>query len=219
MAHRLSPGIVAATIGVVALDRIRSTSIAAARFDPRDVFWMLLFFGIVLGMAWLASTIRRLEDDRERLLPLERAARVETEAASWAWDDFLAIVSHELRSPLTTILSWVHVLKSGKLEPSRMGHAVEAIERNTLLQARLIDDLLDVSRAVAGKLDFGVERLDVADVLRQAVHSFEPKAQAAAVAIEITTISGLWILGDPVRLQQVVGNLLSNALKFTATRG
>jgi signal transduction histidine kinase len=100
-----------------------------------------------------------------------------------------------------------------------MRHALEAIERNTLLQARLIDDLLDVSRAVAGKLDFVVARLDLAEVLRQTVHSFEPKAQAAAVAIELTTASGLWVIGDPLRLQQVAGNLLANALTFTPPGG
>jgi signal transduction histidine kinase len=216
------PAIVAATIGVVALeafDRIRSTSVAVARVDARDIVWTLLFFGIVLGMAWLASTIRRLEDDRGRLLTLERAARVQAETASRARDDFLAIVSHELRSPLTTVLSWIHVLKSGTLEASKTRHAIDVIERNTLLQARLIDDLLDVSRAVAGKLDFVVERLDMAAVVQQLVQSFEPKAQAAGVAMETATTARLVVLGDAIRLQQVVGNLISNALKFTDAGG
>lgn len=180
---------------------------------------MLLFFGIVLAMAWLASNIRRLEDERERLLTREREARAEAEAASRAKDDFLAIVSHELRNPLAAILGWVVLLRSGKLDPSEAERAAETIHRNTVLQARMIDDLLDVSRAVVGRLDVVVHPVDIAKVVRQAVHSLQPTAQAARVVMETTITPGLHVLGDAARLQQVVVNLVANAIKFTPAAG
>lgn len=213
------PAIAAAAIGVVALDRMSEFSVGAWRLGPRDAFWMLLFFGIVLAMAWLASNIRRLEDERERLLAREREARAAAEAASRAKDDFLAIVSHELRNPLTAILSWIVLLRTGKLDPSEAERATETIHRNTVLQARMIEDLLDVSRAVVGKLDVVLHPVDLAEVVQQAVHSLQPKAQTARVVMETTITPGLHVLGDAARLQQVVVNLVANAIKFTPADG
>lgn len=213
------PAIVASSIGVVALDRLGEASRTLWHVDVRNVFWMLLFLGIVLGMAWLVSTARRMEDERGRLFAREQASRTTTEAVSRAKDDFLAMVSHELRNPLSAILSWVHLLKNAKLDSSEVTRAVDVIERNTVLQAKLIDDLLDVSRAVTGKLDIATHPVDLTDVVRHAVHSLEPKAAAAGVAVETTIASALDLLGDATRIEQVVVNLVSNAIKFTSPGG
>ncbi|MBI2202871.1 MAG: DUF4118 domain-containing protein [Candidatus Rokubacteria bacterium] len=213
------PAIVTASIGVIALDRMGEASRTFWHVDMRNVFWMLLFLGIVLGTAWLVSTARRLEDERGRLLAREQESRTTTEAVSRAKDEFLAMVSHELRNPLSAILSWVHLLRNAKLDPSEVARAVDVIEQNTVLQAKLIDDLLDVSRAVAGKLDIAMHPVDLTDVVRHAVHSLEPKAVAAGVTVETTIASGLDLLGDATRLEQVVVNLVSNAIKFTPPGG
>lgn len=215
----LGPAAVAAIVGVAGLAAIDRASMAASS-GIQEGLRTLFFFVIALGMAWAAAMIRRLQDDRTRLLDRERAARADAEAATRTRDEFLAIVSHELLTPLSTIVSWLHLLKRDRLEPSKLRHALEAIERNTLVQARLIDDLLDVSRAVGGKLDVTRELLDFGHVVQQVVGWRQPEAETAGVTVKETVAGGgLWVVGDRVRLQQVIGNLISNAVKFTPSGG
>jgi CheY-like chemotaxis protein/two-component sensor histidine kinase len=144
----------------------------------------------------------------------------EFERVSGMKDEFLALLSHELRTPLSAMLGWARLLRSGKLDPDRSAHAVEIIERNIVLQARLIEDLLDVSRIIAGKLR--VERRPIAlrDVVEAAVEALRPAATAKRVQLDSALGSDpARVLGDSIRLQQAVGNLLSNALKFTPEGG
>jgi signal transduction histidine kinase len=124
------PAILAAGLGVVALEYLADDISRRWHLEEHNVFWMLLFLVTALTMAWLASAIRRLEDERTHLLAREQDARAGAEAANRAKDDFLALVSHELRSPLTAILGWLGLLRSGRIEPGQAERALETIERN-----------------------------------------------------------------------------------------
>jgi len=158
--------------------------------------------------------------DRERLLESERTARAEAERANRLKDDFVAMVSHELRTPLNAILGWTRLLLENIADPDKLRHGLEVVERNTVLQAQLISDLLDMSRIVSGKLRLEVETVDLASVVEDAVHTVLPAAQAKGVEIRRDLAAALGTaLGDPARLQQAVGNLLSNAIKFTHEGG
>ena len=151
----------------------------------------------------------------------ERAQR-DAESANTAKDDFLAILSHELRSPLGVILTWSHLLRRGALDAARVDHAIDRIERSALAQKQMIEDLLDVSRVIAGKLRLDVQPTDLTDDIEAAVDAF--RAAAHAKGVELRSVPPPlarepWVQGDPVRLQQIVSNLLNNALKFTPASG
>ncbi|PYM25014.1 MAG: hybrid sensor histidine kinase/response regulator [Candidatus Rokuibacteriota bacterium] len=155
-----------------------------------------------------------------RLLATQQAALGEAERANRAKDEFLATLSHELRTPLTAMLGWVRMLRSGRLTGDQSQSALEVIERNTRLQAQLINDLLDVSRIVAGKLQLDLRPLELVSVVEEAVASVKSDADAKGLVIEASiNPSAGPVLGDRLRLQQIVVNLLSNALKFTPADG
>src|SRR5262249_10351367 len=131
-------------------------------------------------------------------------------------DQFLALCSHELRTPLTPILGWTRMLRTSALPDKRIEHAMDIIERNASIEARLVDDLLDVSRVLSGKLTLQVGRVDLMPVVHDAIESVDSAAKAKNIHIE-TSIDPMIseVSGDPNRLQQVIWNLLSNAVKFT----
>jgi PAS domain S-box-containing protein len=159
---------------------------------------------------------KRAEEERAHLLDRERSARAEAERANQLKDQFLALCSHELRTPLTPILGWTRVLRASPLSDKRVEYALEVIERNAGIEERLVDDLLDVSRIISGKLKLQVERVDMIGVVRDAIESVNPAAKAKGVRVE-TSLDRMATEapGDPSRLQQIVWNLLSNAVKFT----
>jgi signal transduction histidine kinase/DNA-binding response OmpR family regulator len=160
------------------------------------------------------------EQERATLLVRERAARAEAEAANRAKDEFLATLSHELRTPLTSILGWAHLLRSGNLPDGTSAGALETIERNARAQSQLIDDLLDVSRIITGKLRLDTRPVEIAAVIEAAVDSVRPAAQAKNVGLHADLErTPAPLLGDPNRLQQIAWNLLSNAVKFTPGGG
>jgi PAS domain S-box-containing protein len=145
---------------------------------------------------------------------------VEREEADRAKDQFLASLSHELRTPLTAILGWTRMLRSGRLDAAGQTTALETIERNTRLQTQLIEDLLDVSRIISGKLQLDREPVELAGVIATAAQSLVSVADAKSVALRLDVdAAGALVEGDPHRLQQVVLNLLSNAIKFTPAHG
>jgi PAS domain S-box-containing protein len=155
-----------------------------------------------------------------RLLEREKAARADFEAANRSKDDFLATLSHELRTPLTAMLGWVRMLRAARLSPEQATRALETIERNTLWQAKLIDDLLDVSRIISGKMQLERQVVDVGGVVGAALEALRRDADAKSVALDVELAPGATIVnGDPVRLAQVVANLVSNAIKFTPAEG
>jgi PAS domain S-box-containing protein len=166
------------------------------------------------------SERKRIEHIKTDLLAMERQARAEAEEANRAKDEFLAVLSHELRTPLTAMLGWVRLLRGGRLEPGAAGNALEVIERNVRLQAQLVEDLLDVSRIVSGKLRIEARPVSVAGIVRAGVEAIATAAAARGVALEAACPASVgFVLGDPARLEQVLVNLLSNAVKFTPAGG
>jgi len=160
------------------------------------------------------------EQERARLLVLEQGARKQAEEANRIKDEFLATLSHELRTPLNAILGWVQVLRSGKLDETAAVRALETIERNARSQAQLIADLLDVSRIITGKLRLDFKPVDLRRIIDAALDSVRPAADAKGILLEVSTSPlASPVLGDADRLQQVVWNLLSNAMKFTPRGG
>lgn len=163
---------------------------------------------------------KRNEDERERLLAREQAARSEAERANRMSDEFLATVSHELRTPLNAILGWSHLLSRGRIDGGTATRAVEAIERNARAQAQLVEDILDVSRVITGKLRLRIGPVDLVSVINAAIDSVQLAADSKGIRFEVTLDpSARRISGDSNRLQQVVWNLLSNAIKFTPPGG
>ncbi len=162
----------------------------------------------------------RMENERSELLERERRAREEAEVANRAKDQFLAILSHELRTPLTTIVTWAQLLKAKKLDEAKTRKAIDMIERSSLVQAQVVDDLLDISRIIAGKLSLEVAEVDPLAVIHDSVESIRGMAEAKSLRLETDLDSSVRrVLADPIRLQQVLWNLLTNALKFTDPGG
>jgi len=163
---------------------------------------------------------QRAEEERLQLLISEQQARAEAEAANHAKDEFLATVSHELRTPLTSILGWTRLLRVREADAASLARGLETIERNAKSQAKLIEDILDVSRIISGKLRIEVRPIKMVPIIEMAIDAVRPAAEAKAIHIATTFDAPAGLLrGDPTRLQQVVWNLLSNAVKFTANGG
>jgi len=157
---------------------------------------------------------------RDEMLRVEASARDEAESSNRAKDEFIAMISHELRTPLGAILIWAQLLKSDDLDPGAVTRAVGMIERSTKTLAQLIDDLLDASRIIAGKLTFETRPLELRPVIEAAFDAAAPAAEAKGILLERSLPGPLPpVAGDPGRLQQVVGNLLANAVKFTPEGG
>jgi PAS domain S-box-containing protein len=164
--------------------------------------------------------MRQLTEEREYLLQSEQAARVEAERASRMKEEFLATLSHEIRTPLNAILGWAMMLRSGRLGPESAAEGIEVIERNARAQAQIIEDLLDMSRIISGKLRLDVQRSDLAKVIEAAAETVAPAAAAKDIRVQLVLDPRTGpVSGDPGRLQQVFWNLLSNAIKFTPKGG
>ena len=215
----------------------RTLEEGAAAFVTEDVVWRrdgtsfaaeysaqpLVVDGRPVGTIVALSDLtqrRRTEAEIGRLLTAERAARAEAEAANRAKDEFLAVLSHELRTPLTAMLGWIALLRPGRLPADRARYALDVIERNARMQAQLINDLLDVSRIVAGKMEFDRQSVDLAGLVARVVESAQREAEARRIRMTTAVDPAAGpVLGDVTRLEQVVGNILANALKFTPVEG
>ncbi|MDQ3665701.1 MAG: PAS domain S-box protein [Acidobacteriota bacterium] len=163
---------------------------------------------------------KRAEDERAELLGRERAARADAEKANRLKDEFLATLSHELRTPLNAVIGWSRMLSSGRLDEDSTTHALEVIERNAWSQKQIIEDILDVSRVITGKLQLNLAPVDLVAVVDAALDAVRPALEAKAINIETIIDAGLRIVpGDADRLQQVIWNLLSNAARFTPSEG
>ncbi|HSQ63596.1 MAG TPA: CheR family methyltransferase, partial [Polyangiaceae bacterium] len=162
---------------------------------------------------------RRAEAERARMLEDTEAAKASAEQANRTKDIFLATLSHELRTPLSTLLMQSQLLQRGPVDDARLKKAAESIERATKAQAQLVDDLLDISRIVTGKLKLELQEVHVASVVRAAAETVGPTAEKGGVDVELHLDEALAVAGDSQRLQQVVLNLLTNAIKFTPQRG
>ncbi|MFN2571813.1 MAG: ATP-binding protein [Gemmatimonadales bacterium] len=193
--------------------RTMSLSARPVRSGPR--------MGPLLVLAIEDITLReRGEREREHLLQQAQTAKAEAEQAMRAKDRFLAVLSHELRTPLSALLLQVELLRRRTADGVSIERSIDAIERSARIQARLTDDLLDVSRIVSGKLDLALERVDVAAVVREAIEIVRPMAETNSVALQSTMEEPVGpVRGDPARIRQIVWNLLTNAIKATPPGG
>ncbi len=202
----------------------------AVQFRRTDgsTIWVLLnkAFSTIGGESFIEGLVenitlrKQVEEERDQLLTREQQARAEAETANRIKDEFLATLSHELRTPLNPMLGWVQLLRRGRLDAATTARALETIERNVKTQAKLIEDLLDVSRIIAGKLCLDVRVVHLATIVEAAIETVRIAAEAKGIRIEATLDRLLELpSGDPNRLQQVVWNLLSNAVKFTPGEG
>ncbi|MGH7439392.1 MAG: ATP-binding protein, partial [Polyangiaceae bacterium] len=158
--------------------------------------------------------------DRDRLLDSERAARTEAEHANRSKDEFVAMISHELRNPLGAIMGWTQILKTSVEDTEKVRRGIEVIERNARAQEQLVSDLLDMSRIISGKLRLDVSGADLIAVIHAAIETTRPAADARRITVDcMLDPSVAATTADPVRLQQCVWNLLSNAIKFTPQGG
>ena len=204
---------------------------ARARRSARVSIMVPSFISVLLATFLCYLVIRdlrqrqALEEQREDLLQQERQARADAEAASQAKDEFVSTVSHELRTPLQAILGWTQFLTRlirGKdtAPTAQIGMQLHTIERNARSLARMIDDLLDVSRAISGKLSLSPRRIDLADIVQASVDVMRPAAAAKSVQLNLELLDApLWMLGDADRLRQVTINVIGNAVKFTPSGG
>jgi PAS domain S-box-containing protein len=168
----------------------------------------------------MAANLAAVAIENVRLIETEAAAREAAESANRAKDEFLSVLSHELRTPLNAMLGWVRMLKAGVLDEENSERALEVIERNTRLQGSLIEDLLDVSRIISGKMRIETELVDLISVVKTSSETIRPLADAKDVSYSFTyQEEAVFLTADSVRLQQVVSNLLQNAIKFTPAGG
>jgi signal transduction histidine kinase/AmiR/NasT family two-component response regulator len=217
----LGPGLLATAVGLVLGDYFFIAESAAERIEE------VLFLGIGISISILSQARLSLEARRQQLLANERDARRTAENArrgaedaNRLKDEFLSTVSHELRTPLTAINGWAVMLRAGRLDAAQSERALETIVRSARSQNQLIDDLLDVSRIITGKMELAIVPLNLGLVIKAAIETVRPAAEAkeirlsALIAPEAEAMSG-----DAERLQQVVWNLLSNAVKFAPNGG
>lgn len=166
------------------------------------------------------TEVKRREAERQQLLDREKLLREQAEQANRIKDEFLAVLSHELRTPLNPILGWVRMLKVGKCPPEKVPQALDTIERNAHLQAQLIEDLLDVSRILQGKITLNHDWVNLVETIKAAIDTVQLAAESKAIDLILNLDSTLGkVRGDANRLQQVLWNLLSNAVKFTPSQG
>jgi signal transduction histidine kinase len=171
-------------------------------------------------MVWrTAQTLDAFDLDRTAALKNERSARTEAESAMKLKDEFLAVLSHELRTPLNAAMGWAQLLRDDALPPNQKVRAIDVIVRNGERLAKLVEDLLDLSRISTGHLELRKERIDVTALAETVIESFRPAAEARGLVVEIATRAPHYVFGDSGRLQQIVRNLLSNSLKFTDAGG
>jgi PAS domain S-box-containing protein len=186
--------------------------VGAAMISESEDRWMAFVMDI--------SDRKRAAVEREAAFEREHVARTQAEEATRLKDEFLANLSHELRTPMNAIIGWTHLLKSGRLDEAQRQRAMESIDRGARSQARLIEDLLDVSRIVSNKLTLTFGPVDLRAVLEAAVESQRPAAQAKNLTLEMAKYgAAIAVLGDVGRLQQVFLNILTNAVKFTDSGG
>jgi signal transduction histidine kinase/ActR/RegA family two-component response regulator len=202
----------------------------------QQAIWLSILLGALMGAGLISFyvLIRQLFEARERALSAEQEANVETQEALAAErvahseaananrlkDEFLGVVSHELRTPLTAILGWTTLLRQGPEDQNELGEGLEAIERNANVQKRLVEDLLDVSRIVSGKLRLQIKEVNLREIIGNVLDGLLPSAEAKDIQVHYNwSGEAVEVLGDSDRLQQIAWNLLSNAIKFTPRGG
>jgi signal transduction histidine kinase len=215
----VGPALVCAVVTVmVGFSAWRGAGTSSAPRLP-DLWGLLMFALSATLIMIIAARLRRAEERRAELLALERQARKEAERAGRMKDEFLATLSHELRNPLSAIVGWAQVLHTQPLPP-QVVRGLEVIERNARAQTRIIDDLLDMSRIAAGMTRLDIRSVDLQKIVDSAILPVQPAAHAKRIRIDRVSDSPLGLAScDPDRLQQVIANLVTNAVKFTPEGG
>jgi signal transduction histidine kinase len=217
------PGLVATVTSGLLGDYFFIEPLHTFRLSTHNIPQQLeLYLFYVIGFTISVISQGRLSSQAKlrQLLIREREAREEAQAANRLKDEFLANVSHELRTPLNAILGWSTILSKGRLDQARSAHAVETIDRNARIQLRLIDDLLDVSRIISSTLEIVSEPVRLTQVIDAAADMIRPSAESKGVQLSLALDpTADQVIGDSTRLQQVVWNMLSNAVKFTPSGG
>ena len=218
----LGPGLMIAVLFEVTLDYFARPPFA---FKSAVIIFnrMLLFSSVVWFASWRRKAEKKLREQSELLqstLASERAARSQAETADRLKDEFLATVSHELRTPLSAILGWASMLQLDGIEEGMRRNALTVIERNAKAQAEIISDILDVSRIITGKLRIDARPIELEPIIRAAVDTLQLAANAKRISISLSLDSDAGaVVGDPDRLQQIIWNLVANAIKFTPEGG
>lgn len=203
------------------VSRTRDYALRARKISADEVGSLTdAFNGMLAQIEQQERALTAAQGEREALLDAERSARADAERASRIKDDFVATLSHELRTPLTPILGWVAILKRKNLSDPHAREGLEVIERNARAQTQIINDLLDMSRIVSGKIRLEVENVNLRDVVDAGIATVRTAADAREIRVEFRADAAVTVVrGDPGRLHQIVWNLLSNAIKFTPQRG
>jgi len=206
--------------------RLRDVEYRFRMKDGRELVGLLSAEQIEIGGDPCALTViedvterKRAEAERDQMLEREKSLRAEAEKANRLKDEFLATVSHELRTPLTAILGWAHMLETDGLDQKMSRHAVTVIQRNARQQQQIVEDILDVSRIITGKLRLESELVELTPVVQAALDTIAPTAEAKGLRLRSSFDPEAAVTGDAARLQQVVWNLLANAVKFTPAGG
>ena len=206
--------------------RVRDVEYRFRMRDGRETVGLLSAEQIEIGGDPCALTViedvterKRAEAERDQMLEREKTLRAEAEKANRLKDEFLATVSHELRTPLTAILGWAHMLETDDLDRKLSRHAVAVIKRNALQQKQIVEDILDVSRIITGKFRLASELVELTPVVRAALDTIAPAAEAKGLKLRSSLDPEAAVTGDAARLQQIVWNLLANAVKFTPAGG
>ena len=177
---------------------------------------VVAFIAVGAGVAWLTATRRQAEDDRQALLVRERASRASAEAANRAKDEFVAMLGHEVRNPLSAIVNAVQILDRAGAQDDTTRHVRDAVARQAQNITRMVEDLLEINRIATGKIRLDVQRVDLADTVRHCLATLAGRTAAHRVSLDAAEV---WVDADPVRLEQIVVNLLDNAVKYTPAGG
>jgi signal transduction histidine kinase len=210
------PAVIAVVLSAIALDYWFIPPLGAITTTWHEIASVLSFAAVGIGVAWLTATRRQAEDDRVALLAREQASRASAEAANRAKDEFVAVLGHEFRNPLSAIVSAVHLLDRLGPAEERTRHAREVIARQARNITRLVEDLLEVNRIANGKVRLDLQPVELADTVRRCLATLEGRTEGHRVSLEAEET---WVTADPVRLEQIVVNLLDNAVKYTPRRG
>jgi signal transduction histidine kinase len=214
------PSLLASALSALALDYFFNPPLNAFELSAKNAVGTSVFLVAALLISYIDRARKLALTERERLLRSERKALAEAEEASRAKDVFLAMVTHELRSPLNAVLGWTQILKKKTLDAAQTGRALDVIERSTRTQAQLVEDLLDISRIKTGNFRINAAPIELCAVIDSAIESVAPAIAAKRIRLERDLDERIGLINcDAERLRQVVWNLLSNAVKFAREGG
>ena len=210
------PGIVAVVLSALALDYWFIPPLGAITTTWHEIASVVSFAAVGIAVAWLTATRRQAEDERKALLAREQASRASAEAANHAKDQFVAVLGHEFRNPLSAIVSAVHLLERSGSQEDHARHAREVIARQARNITRLVEDLLEINRIATGKVRLDLQAIELTDTVRRCLATLTGRTEGHRVSLEAEDI---WVTADPVRLEQIVVNLIDNAVKYTPAGG